>query len=202
VDRRIRTGSRGRLTRLHWRLRGAWLWPSFVLVTVLEMGLLHWLPVQGDATGWIAALLVAGTLNLIGIVVVGGIGGILLRRRRPDMPKVVADNYAGTAVLGAVAAGLLISGLLHRSEIVQHREAFGLQSSAVRDWVREHGDDFARAHLAFADSLLVDENLYRTCVPTRDPKRWLCLVIDTSASPPAVRRDRSREPNATFARGL
>jgi len=183
-------------------LRGAWLWPSFVLVTVLEMGLLHWLPVQGDATGWIAALLVAGTLNLIGIVVVGGIGGILLRRRRPDMPKVVADNYAGTAVLVVVAAGLLTSGLLHRSEIVAHREAFGLQSSAVRDWVRENGDGFARAHVAFADSLLVDENLYRTCVPTRDPKRWLCLIVDTSASPPAVKRDRSREPNATFARGL
>ncbi len=72
----------------------------------------------------------------------------------------------------------------------------------MRDWVRENGDGFARAHLAFADSLLVDENLYRTCVPTRDPKRWLCLIVDTSASPPAVKRDRSREPNATFARGL
>jgi hypothetical protein len=202
VDRRIRTGSHGSLGRLRWRLRGAWLWPSFVLVTVLEMGLLHWLPVQGDATGWIAALLVAGTLNLIGIVVVGGVGGIALRRRRPDMPKVVADNYAGTAVLGIVAAGLLVAGALHRPQIVQHREAFGRQSLAVRDWVRTHGDGYARAHVELADSLLVDENLYRTCVPSRDPKRWLCLVVDTSASPPEIKRDRNREPNATFARGL
>jgi len=187
--------------RLRWRLRGAWLWPTFVVATVFEMALLHWLPVQGDTTGWVGGLLAAGCLNLIGVVVLGGIGGIWLRRRRPDMPKVVADNYAGTAALGIVAAAFVLAGVLHRPSITDRREALGEQAEAVRSWVGHHGDTVARANLARADSLLIDQDLYRTCVPGRDPKRHLCLIVDTSASPPRVRRDRSREPNASLARG-
>jgi len=186
------------LKRLRWRLRGAWLWPSFVLATVLEMCLLHWLPVQGDATGWVAALLVAGCLNLMAVVVVGGLGAIVLRRRRPDLPKVVADDYAGRVALAVVAGALLIAGVVNRSAIQQRQEAFSEQSLAVRTWVAVHGDAFARASIDRADSILLDEDLYRTCVPEPDPKRSLCLVVDTSQTPPAVRRDRSQEPNRSF----
>ena len=189
------------LKRVRWRLRGAWLWPAFWTATALESALLHWLPVQGDTTGWVAALLVAGCLNLIAVVLAGTLGGIWLRRRRPDMPKVVADNYAGTAVLAVAAASFVLAGVLHRPSISDRRAAFGEQSQAVRTWVGHHGDAYARAHVARADSLLIDEDLYRTCVPTRDPKRALCLVVDTSASPPVVKRDRSREPNASLGRG-
>lgn len=187
-----------RLERLRWRLRGAWLWPTFAAATVLESALLHWLPVQGDATGWVAGLLVAGSLNLIAVVVIGGVGGIVLRRRRPDLPKIVADDYAGTAGLAIVAAGLLAAGLLHRPAITERREAFRQQSLAVRQWVALHANDYAQQHIAAADSVLLDEDLYRTCVPQRDPKRSLCLIVDTSRSPPAVRRDHSREPNSGF----
>jgi hypothetical protein len=202
VDDPDRAEGTRRLERLRWRLRGAWLWPTFVVATVLEMALLHVLPVQGDATGWVAALLVAGCLNVIAVALVGGVGGIVLRRRRADMPRVVADNYAGTAVLAIVAAGLLVAGLLHRPLVVDRRAAFGAQSLAVRRWVAAHGDAFARAHVGRADSLRLDEDLFRTCVPGRDPKRWLCLVVDTVRSPPVVRRDLSSEANALVnARG-
>ncbi len=85
----------GAVRRLRWRLRGAWLWPAFVVATLAEMALLHWLPVQGESTRWISAMLVAGCLNLIAVVVLGGPGALVLRRRRPDMPKVVASDYAG-----------------------------------------------------------------------------------------------------------
>lgn len=183
---------------MRWRLRGAWLWPTFVAATIAEMFLLHWLPVQGESTGWVAALLVAGCVNLIGVVVVGGLGGVILDRRRPDLPKVVADNYAGMVALALVAAGFVVAGIVHRPSITRHREAFAAQSLAVREWVARNGDGYARAHVAQADSVLVDEDLYRTCVPTPDPKRRLCLIIDTTQSPPAVRRDPSREPNSTF----
>lgn len=187
-----------RVKRLRWRLRGAWLWPTFVAATILETALLHWLPVQGDATGWVAALLVAGCLNLLAVVALGTIGGIVLRRRRPDLPKVVADDYAGTVALAVVAASLLAAGLLHRPSVTHRRDAFAQQSLAVRRWIAANGDDFSQAHVGAADSVLLDEDLYRTCVPQPDPKRSLCLVVDASASPPAVRRDRSREPNAAF----
>ena len=109
--------SGGRLRRLRWRLSGAWLWPAFVVVTLLEMALLHWLPIAGDGSGWIASLLLAGSLNVVAIAVLGGLGGVGLRRRRPDLPKVVADDYAGLAALAVVGLAFLVAGLVHRPEL-------------------------------------------------------------------------------------
>lgn len=185
------------MRRLRWRLRGAWLWPAFVVVTVIEMGLLHWLPIAGAGSGFVAGLLLAGCLNVIAVAVVGGIGGFVLRRRRPDLPKVVADNYAGLGALALVAGAFLLAGFVHRPELVADREAFARQSMATRLWVAANADDFARAHVDSADSVLIAEDLYRTCVPQPDPKRWLCLIVDTSQSPSRVRRDVSRESNAS-----
>ena len=183
--------------RLRWRLRGAWLWPAFVLVTLLEVGLLHWLPIAGERSGFVPALLLAGCLNVGAIAVLGGLGGVALRRVRRDLPKVVADDYAGLAALGVVGAAFLVAGLVHRPELDADHEAFAQQSLAVRLWIEANGDDFARAHVDAADSVRVDTDLYRTCVPEPDPKRWLCLIVDTSRRPPTVRRDRSRESNAS-----
>ncbi len=191
-------GRRGGLRRLRWRVRGAWLWPSFAAVTLLEMPLLHWLPLVGDDTSLLEALLLAGCLNVIAIALLGGLGGVALRRRRPDMPKVVADNYAGTAALLAVAVAFVVAGLVHRPAIVDERAAFTEASIAVRRWVDANGDGFTRAHVGAATLLRVDTDLYRSCVPGRDTKRWVCLFVDTSSSPPLVRRDPSHESNAEF----
>jgi hypothetical protein len=190
-------GSAGRLRRARWRMSGAWLWPSFVVVTVAEMGLLHWLPVAGEGSGWIASLLLAGCLNVIAVALFGGLGGIALRRLRRDLPKVVADDYAGLAALALLGLAFLVAGLVHRPELAAENRAFAEQSRAVRRWVVAHADDYVRAHVAAADTVRVDEDLYRTCVPGPDPKRWLCLVVDTSLRPPRVKRDTSRESNAS-----
>lgn len=185
------------MRRMRWRLRGAWLWPAFVVVTLLETALLHWLPIAGEGTGFVAGLLLAGWFNIIAVVLLGGLGGILLRRKRGDLPKVVADNYAGLAGLAVVGGGFLIAGLVHRPELAADRAAFADQSRAVRLWVESNADDFARAHVDSADSVMVDTDLYRTCVPGQNPRRWLCLIVDTSHSPPRVKRDASRESNAS-----
>jgi hypothetical protein len=198
------SASGGRARRLRWRLSGAWLWPTFVVATLAEMALLHWLPIAGDGSGWIASLLLAGSLNVVAVAVLGGLGGRLLRRRRRDLPKVVADDYAGLAALGAVGLAFLVAGLVHRPALNAEHEAFARQSMAVRLWVEANGDDFTRAHVDAADTVQVDRDLYRTCVPGPDPqrRRWLCLIVDTSHQPPRVRRDRSRESNASqYPRG-
>jgi hypothetical protein len=186
------------LRRLRWRLRGAQLWPLFAIVTVLEMPLLHWLPLSGERTGLLAALVLAGCLNIIAVALVGGLGGVALRRRRPDLPKVVADNYAGTAALGAVAIAFVGFGIAHRPAIADERAAFGEQRVAVRRWVQAHGDSFTLAHREAATTLLIDTDLYRTCVPGPDPRRWLCLIVETGPSPPRVTRDPNHESNASF----
>ena len=193
--REPRTG----LRRVRWRLRGALLWPTFVVVTLLEVPLLHWLPLAGDGTGLLAALLLAGCLNVIAVALIGGLGGAALRRRRPDLPRVVADDRAGVAALALVAAAFVAVGLAHRPEVADEREAFAEQSFAVRRWVEANGDSFTRGHVDGATTLRVDADLYRTCLPGRDPRRWLCLIVDTSVSPPSVRRDPNRESNASWS---
>jgi hypothetical protein len=198
MDVDARGETRGGLRRLRWRLRGALLWPAFALVTLLEIPLLHWLPLAGRRTGVPAALLLAGTLNLIAVAVLGGLGGRAIRRRRPDLPKVVADDYAGTTALALLAVVFVAVGLAHRPEIAAERAAFGEQSLAVHRWVEAHGDAFSRAHVDAATTLRVDAGLYRTCVPGRDPRRWLCLIVDTAPSPPVVRRDPDHESNASW----
>jgi len=186
------------IRRMRWRRRGAWLWPAFVVVTLLEMALLHWLPLAGESTGWIGGLLLAGTLNLIAVALLGGLGGLALRRRRPDLPKVVAEDYAGSIALALVAVTFVAVGLGHRPELAERRAAFSRQSQAVRLWVASHGDAFARAHVNAADTLPIDTDLFRTCVPGRDPKRFACLIVDTSSSPPEVKLDPNRESNASW----
>jgi hypothetical protein len=191
-------GRRDRLRRLRWRLRGAKLWPTFAVVTVLDAALLHWLPISGDGTGWVPALLLAGSLNVLAVAALGGLLGWRLRKRRPDLPKVVADDYAGTALVLAVAVGFLVAGLLHRPQLQDDRADFSAQSWAARRYVEASAPPEYQRRIAQADSVQVDDELFRTCVPGEDPDRWLCLFIDTSGHPATVDRDTSRESNAAF----
>ena len=74
----------------------------------------------------------------------------------------------------------------------------------MRRWVALNGDAYERAHVSRADSLRVDEDLYRTCVPHPDPTRALCLIVDTSqlAADRHARRQRRAEQAVQRARGL
>src|SRR4051812_31426202 len=187
-----------RLRRARWRLRGAWLWPSFALMTLADAAILHWLPMSGDGTGWVPAFLLAGCLNLVVIAAGGGAGGWWLRRRRPDLPKVVADDYAGTVLVFAVTAVFLAIGLVHRPQVVAEREDFSAQSQAFRQYVAHQARPEFQRRIDEADSIQIDAELYRTCVPGNDPLRWLCVFVDTSDRPPTTRRDLNGEPNAKF----
>jgi hypothetical protein len=190
---------RDRLRRLRWRTRGAKLWPTFAVLTVVDAVLLHLLPIAGDGTGWVPALLLAGCLNLIAVAALGGLLGWRLRRRRPDLPKVVADDYAGTAVLVVLCGVFVVAGLLHRPQIVDDRQDFSAQSQAARRYVEASAPPEHRRRLREADSIQLDEELFRTCVPGDDPDRWLCLYIDTSGHPATVKRDTSGESNVMFS---
>lgn len=198
MNDRVGAARSGGLRRLRWRLSGALLWPAFGLITVADAAVMHWLPIAGSGTRWIPALLLAGCLNVAAVALLGGLGGFALRRVRPSLPKVVADDYAGTAALCLLAGAFVTAGLVHRPELAVDRKAFGAQSMAARRWIDAHGDAFARAHVDLADSLQIDTNLYRTCVPGREPHRNLCMFVDTSASPPVVTRDRDGLSNAAF----
>src|SRR5690348_3578275 len=100
---------------MRWRMRGAWQWPVFCVLTVVDAAVLSLLPFYGDGPGGIVpALLVAAFFNIVAVAVLAPAAGRLLRRRRPDLPRMVATNYAGTTLVVAIFAALLIGGLAHR----------------------------------------------------------------------------------------
>jgi len=186
------------LTRMRWRLRGAWLWPAFVLLTLAEGVALQELPITGDGPGGLLpAVLLAGFANLIVVAVGAPLAGRRLRRRRPDLPRVVADNYAGTFLLVAMALGILGLGLLHRPAVAAEEGDLRAQAAAVHDYVVAQAPEY-RSGIALADPLRVEEDLYRTCVPGADPKRWLCLYVNTGQHPPGVTLDHDRAPNTDY----
>src|ERR1700729_4170180 len=95
------------LIRMRWRLRGAWLWPSYVVLTFADAAVIHDLPLSGDRASWVSGLLLGAVLNLLAIVLLANLLGRAVRRLRPDMPKVVARNYAGALITLAVTLALV-----------------------------------------------------------------------------------------------
>lgn len=182
--------------RLRWRFRGALLWPAFAALTVVDALLLRWLPVAGDGgTALVPALLLAGFANLIAVAVLGRLGARLLRRRRPALPKVVADDTAGAALVCAVTLAFLAAGLLHRADLQEARADQAAQVAAAERWFAHQAPPEYRGAAGAIDSLKLGEDLYRSCAPGKDPDRWLCLFVSTDSRPPGIRLDTSRESN-------
>src|SRR5687768_8050275 len=91
--------------RLRWRLRGAWQWPSFVVLTLVDGILLVVLPpYDGAPESVFPGVVLAGFVNLAAVAVAAPAFGALLRRTRPDLPRAIASNYAGGWLLAATTA--------------------------------------------------------------------------------------------------
>jgi hypothetical protein len=181
--------------RLRWRMRGAWQWPAFAGFTLLDGVLLSRLPFYDRGTGsFVGGLLVAGFANLIAVAVLAPFAGWRLRRRRPDLPRLVASDYAGTGLLAAIAVCLLAGGLLHRPAVAAERRDVAAAVAATHQYLAAEG----RGRVSSMDVLRVEDDLYRSCVPGADPDRWLCVFVDTSQRPAGVTADRDATPNAQY----
>src|SRR5215207_8444630 len=168
-------------------MRGAWLWPAFFGLTALDGVLLALLPpYEGTPRGAIGGVLLAGFANLAVIAVLGPLAGLALRRRRPDLPRVVANDYAGAALLAA--------GLLHRPAEAAERGDEAAVFAAVHEYVISRAPRWERG-LDRIDAVQLAPEVYRACVPGADPRRSLCLIVDTDRRPAGVVRDESMEPN-------
>jgi hypothetical protein len=184
--------------RARWRLRGAWQWPVYVVLTVADGVMLARLPFTGDGTaGVVPGLLIAGFANLLAVAVVAPLAGRRLRRRRPDLPRLVANDYAGTVALTCVSLALLAGGILHRPARNAERAELAAVAATTHDYVASREPAY-RAGLANIDAMRVEDELYRSCVPGDDPQRWLCLFVTTDQRPPGVTEDPDRAPNAVY----
>ncbi len=186
--------------RLRWRMRGAYQWPVFALLTAADAVLMRVLPFHGDGPDALGAVLLAGFYNLALVGLAAPLVGRLLRRRRPDLPRLVANDYAGTWLLAIGAAVLLAAGLAHRSDTAAARASERAVSAAVHDYVVAQAPDW-RGGLARTDAILLEPGLYRACVPGPDPRRALCLIVRTTQHPAGVTRDTEQTPNALYRGG-
>jgi hypothetical protein len=187
-------------SRLRWRWRGAMQWPTFAAVLVADALLLDLLPVSGDrGPGTVGAVLLAGFLNLFVVAACAPLAGRWLRGRRPDVPRVVADDRAGTVLLLAGVALLAGLGVAHRPAVRTARSAAAAEAHAARVFVlRQAPPEFA-ANVDRLDTWKQSDDLYRACVPGPNPRRSFCVIVNTDQSPPGVTRDPDHSPNATVA---
>ncbi len=185
--------------RLRWRLVGATMWPAFGVLTAFEAVALHLRPIAGEETGLVPAFLLSGFLNLAIVAIVAPVGGRLLRRRRPHLPRDIAVDRAGTAFLLALAVTLVAAGLAHHGAVVEEEQDFAAQSGAVRQYVDNQAPHQFQVNIDRADTWKQGPDLYRTCVPGPDPRKHLCLIVETDQRPPGITRDTNQESNSRIA---
>jgi hypothetical protein len=179
--------------RLRWRLRGAWQWPAFALLTVVDAAMAAWLPWTGEGADAIGAFLFAGFVNLLAVAVLAPAVGLALRRRRRDLPFMIARDYAATGLLVLIGCALLVGGVVHRSALNERRAEEHAVFVAVHKYLLTDEPRFAGAISTLASRQLEPES-YRACVFPADEKP-LCFFVNTDQSPAGIKRDPARSAN-------
>ncbi|MGI8945042.1 MAG: hypothetical protein ACR2GL_02230 [Thermoleophilaceae bacterium] len=210
-------GERFWTSRLRWRLRGAWLWPAFVVLTLLDGALLDLLPPLGAARmDLFLGVLIATFANLflVGAVAPFLAGRLTARReaalaapepgRRdgapPEAEREVLRDRVGTALLVAGVVAVLVSGLANRPLTVSETEATEQVGRELRSFVARSDSEELRRNLETANTIRLSDGYFRVCIARDDRRRFVCLLIDTDKSPTEVKRDPDARSNSAFAR--
>jgi hypothetical protein len=185
-------------SRLRWRLRGAWLWPTFVVAVVVDAAVLARLPFAGGRSDVVGSFLAAGFLNLIVVAAVAPVGGALLARRRPTLPRGVAADRVGTTGMALLLAAFVAGGLAHRGAVVANDADGAAARTAARQLaVRQAPPEYLPLH--GEDTWQPGPDLFRTCFAGADPRRDFCVLVRTDEAAPIARRDPDQRPNGTVA---
>lgn len=194
--------ARARLVRMRWRRAGAWLWPMFVALIVADAIIGHLLPPAGDSESLFAGALLALMANLLAVLLLSRPIGSLLRRVRPDMPKVVARDYAGTVVVLAVTAVILTVGLAHQSAIGSSRRATQDAIARAQAWIGDRAPDQFRRNLRFVSLLAIQPGtIYRACVPNGTGTKNYCVIVNRSLPFERSVTFSGYEPNSVLGAG-
>lgn len=186
--------------RLRWRMRGAWQAPAFVAFTLAEAVLLNRLPIAGDSgSDVVGGFLLCGFLNLAVVGLLAPLAARLVRRRRSTpLPLPVLQDRLATSLMGVLAVSLLMIGVGHHAAVAASQREYAEHLQAVRAYVAHQAPPQYRAGIGAADVWKQKDGFYRTCVPGPDPRRNLCLYVDTQGVA-TVTRDPDMQSNSRIA---
>lgn len=176
------------------------MWPAFVALTLADAAIAHALPLTGESESFMGALVVASFLNLIGVVLLTRPLSMLIRRYRPDLPTIIARDYAGRTVVLAITLAITAAGLAHRSTIQQHQRAMRDAVARAEAWIGDHAPaEFRRDAQSMSVYAIEPGHVYRMCVPSS--RREFCVVVKTDLPFQRSVTFAGYEPNAVFAQG-
>ncbi len=191
------------LVRARWRIRGAWMWPAFVVLGVVDGIVGHAQPVAGDGESVLGGIVVGLVLNLIGVVVLAWPVGMLLRAGRRDLPPAIARNYGGTGCLLLVTAGFALLGALHHSTVVTQRATMLDAIERAAAYIGVHAPPAFRANASHTDTFVIQAgSVYRTCVPNGAGTRTYCVVVNERRPLAQSVSFSGYEPNSILERGV
>lgn len=186
--------------RLRWRMRGAWQGPAFAVFTLAEAVLLTRLPVAGDrGLDLVGGFVLCGFLNLAAVGLIAPLAARLVRGRGSSpLPLAVLQDRVATSLMAALAVTLVVVGIGHRSAVVAAEREYAEQLQAVRAYVVHQAPPEFRAGVGAESVWKQKDGFYRTCVPGPDPRRSLCLYVDTEGTA-TVTRDPDMQSNSRIA---
>jgi hypothetical protein len=176
------------------------MWPCFLVLTLVD-GILFVVlpPYEGGPPAVFPGVILALFLNLLAVAVLAPLAGVLLRRRRRDLPRFVAADYAGVTLLCGIAAAILVGGVVHRGAHAAEQEREQAVAQAMHDYVVSSAPRY-EGGLDHIDAIRLESDHYRVCVPAPDNHRALCLLVRTNQRPVGITVDPDREPNGSFHR--
>jgi hypothetical protein len=210
----VRTEERFWASRLRWRLRGAWMWPAFVVATLVDGVVLHELPPLRFGFSEVGLSLIAGILiaTFGNLILVGAIAPWLARRlikRQQAAPPVsrealreVTTDRVGTILLLVGFVGVLASGLASIPLITGETDDRNRAARSLVDYVQANAPGEIRRNQdrGAVETARLGDGYFRSCIPFDDRDRWYCVFIDVNKRPAGVRKDPSAESNATYRR--
>lgn len=187
------------------RPRGAWQWPAYSVLTVLDAVILHELPPVRGGVSFVPGLIIASFVNLFLVgAVAPWLGRRLAERERATgegngvplgvRAAVLKDRTA--AVLLAVAMlGLVAAGLAAQPLIVSETDDSERNAELVREHVLAEAPPEVQRNVDTANTVRLEEGYFRTCINYDARDRAYCVFVRVDAEPPVVRRDPSTLPN-------
>ncbi len=189
---------------MRWRLRGAWQWPAYALLTVLDAVILHELPPVREGVDFVPALIVSsfGNLFLMGAVA-PWLGRRLAERERaaggngiPLAVRVEVLKDRTAAVLLTIATvGLLVAGLGNQPAVVAETEDVEDAIALLERYVPGNAPHEIQRNLEIVNTERLEEGYFRMCINYDERDRAWCVFVNVKAEPPTIVRDPSEIPN-------